>query len=237
MALGHPRQAIACLSGGLDSSVAMAMAISTGWSVLRAVTFNYGQRAHDREKTAAQKISAHYGVPHQVIPLPWFTEMNKGGGLLNPHKELPHPKSSDLSEAKFSQNSAKAVWVPNRNGVMIEITAGIAEDLGAEVVLMGFNREEAATFPDNSKAYLEAVNRALSFSTANGVTVLSPTVPLDKIEIVSEAKRLGLPLNLLWSCYEGERQMCGVCESCMRLKRALHAHGALSDAPFSNSRF
>lgn len=235
--MGSPRTAIACLSGGLDSSVAMAMAISTGWKVLRAVTFNYGQRAQDREKTAAQKIAAHYGVPHQVITLPWFSDLAKGGDLLNAQKELPHPKAQELSDGGFSQKSAKAVWVPNRNGVMIEIAAGIAEDLGAEAVLVGFNREEAATFPDNSKAYVEAMNRSLAFSTSNGVKVLSPTVPLDKVEIVREARNLGLPLNLLWSCYEGESQMCGVCESCMRLKRALHAHGALQEAPFENSRF
>ncbi len=230
-------QAVVCLSGGLDSTVAMAMAIAAGWQVVRAITFGYGQRAEAREKSAASAISAHYKVSHQVIDLPWFQTFSTGGGLIQKHRELPRPGLQQLSDSTFSKKSAKAVWVPNRNGVMIEIAAGIAEDLGATAVLVGFNCEEAATFPDNSKAYVESITQSLSFSTSNKVKVLSPTVLFDKVEIVNEAKRLGLPLNLLWSCYEGDEQMCGVCESCMRLKRALAAHGVLSHAPFENARF
>jgi len=233
----EPRRAIACLSGGLDSSVAMAMAISAGWKVVRAVTFDYGQRAKEREQRAAAKLASHYGVGHQLIALPWFKELVQGGGLINRKHPLPTPAAKQLSEMEFSKTSAKAVWVPNRNGVMIEIAAGIAEDLGASAVLVGFNREEAATFPDNSKAYVEALSKALSFSTSNQVKLLSPTLSLDKVEIVNEARRLSLPLEHLWSCYEGEEQMCGVCESCMRLKRALAAHGVLNNAPFENSHF
>ena len=230
-------QAVACLSGGLDSTASMAMAISAGWQVVRAITFGYGQRAEAREKIAAGNITAHYKVPHQVIDLPWFQSFSMGGGLIQKQHALPNPGVRQLSDSSYSKQSAKAVWVPNRNGVMLEIAAGIAEDLGATAVLVGFNREEAETFPDNSKAYVESITQALSFSTANKVKILSPTVLFDKVEIVNEAKRLGVPLNLLWSCYEGDAQMCGVCESCMRLKRALAAHGVLSHAPFENARF
>ncbi len=215
----------------------MAMAISAGWKISRTLTFDYGQRAYDREREAAARLSAHYKVAHQTISLPWFKELLQGGGLINRKDRLPTPQARELSEFDASTKSAKAVWVPNRNGVMIEIAAGIAEDLGAEAVLVGFNREEAATFPDNSKAYVEALSKALSFSTSNHVKLLSPTLSLDKVEIVNEARRLSLPLDNLWSCYEGEAQMCGVCESCMRLKRALAAHGVLANAPFENARF
>jgi len=141
--------------------------------------------------------------------------------LLNHSQLLPHPTLENLSDKTFSTESAKAVWVPNRNGVFIEIAAGIAEDLGANAIIVGFNREEGSTFPDNTKQYMEAITKALSFSTSNAVQVISPTVSMEKSEIVSVAKKERFPFNLLWSCYEADERMCGRCESCMRLKRAL----------------
>ena len=61
------------------------------------------------------------------------------------------------------------MWVPNRNGVFIAIAAAFAESLGADLVVTGFNAEEAATFPDNSAAFAAAATESLRFSTANGV--------------------------------------------------------------------
>ena len=81
-------QAVACLSGGLDSTVAMAMAISAGWQVVRAITFDYGQRAAEREKIASTQIAAHYQVPHQIIDLPWFGSMARAGSLLQKNKKV-----------------------------------------------------------------------------------------------------------------------------------------------------
>jgi 7-cyano-7-deazaguanine synthase len=106
--------------------------------------------------------------------------------------------------------------------VFIEIAAAHAESLGATRLITGFNREEAVTFPDNSPEYVSAVNRALSFSTANGVCVVSFTGDLEKKEIVALGRRLDAPLRHIWPCYEGGRRWCGECESCLRSLRALH---------------
>src|SRR5439155_35646 len=67
-------------------------------------------------------------------------------------------RRAKLPRHEMSERSAKAVWVPNRNGCFIEIAAAHAESMDAERLITGFNREEAATFPDNSKAYVGAVN-------------------------------------------------------------------------------
>ena len=74
-----------------------------------------------------------------------------------------------------------------------------------------------------SKAYVTAINRALSFSTANGVEAVSFTADLDKRGIVRLGRRLGAPIQLVWPCYEGGRTWCGRCESCLRSLRALDA--------------
>jgi 7-cyano-7-deazaguanine synthase len=102
----------------------------------------------------------------------------------------------------------------------LTVAAGYAESLEASSVIVGFNREEAATFPDNSISYLVAIEKALFYSTKNHVKVICPTRTLDKKQIVRLAKERNFPFELLWSCYQNGNKMCGKCESCQRLKRA-----------------
>jgi 7-cyano-7-deazaguanine synthase len=203
---------VAILSGGLDSTVSLAAAREK-IDVILALTFDYGQRAAKREREAAARIARRYRIPHRVIRIPWLAALTSTA-LVNRKARLPRHE--------MSKESAKAVWVPNRNGVFIEIAAAHAESLGATRLITGFNREEAATFPDNSPAYVRAVNHALRFSTATGVRVVSFTADLDKRRIVQLGRQLGAPLEHIWPCYEGGRRWCGSCESCLRSLRALH---------------
>lgn len=204
---------VAILSGGLDSTVSLAAALRK-LEVPLALTFDYGQRAARREREASSRISRHYGIRHRVIEIPWLARLTRTA-LVNRSVELPRHE--------MSVSSARAVWVPNRNGIFIEIAAAHAESLGATRLITGFNREEAATFPDNSEAYVGAVNRALSFSTSNRVRVISFTGKLNKSAIVKLGRRLRAPLHHIWPCYEGGRTWCGTCESCLRSLRALDA--------------
>ena len=117
------------------------------------------------------------------------------------------------------------VWVPNRNGLFIGDAASFAEAMGAASVVVGFNREEAATFPDNSAEFLNRMSGALEYSTLSGVRVESPTQGMDKVEIVTAGYEISAPMRWLWSCYEGGSDHCGGCESCARLFRALDGAG------------
>ncbi|NBT58511.1 7-cyano-7-deazaguanine synthase QueC [bacterium] len=213
--------AVALLSSGLDSSVAVAMAMKQGYELKLALTFDYGQKAAPKELEHAGQLARYWNIPHHTLELSFFSS-KAGSSLLRTSetRALPHLSLADLDDLHASRKSAKSVWVPNRNGVFIEIAACFAEQLDASYLIVGFNREEAATFPDNSKAYRESLNQALAFSTSNQVKVISPTESLDKTEIVRHALELQLPLELFWSCYQTGALMCGVCESCMRLKRA-----------------
>src|SRR5687768_14527461 len=105
--------AVALLSGGLDSTVAFAMCAR---DVLLALTVDYGQRAARREIASARKVTRRYRVPHQVLKLPWL----RGGALTDRAKKLPSP---ELENAAATRASASAVWVPNRNGVFIAAAA------------------------------------------------------------------------------------------------------------------
>ncbi len=215
--------AVILLSGGLDSAVNLAIAVREG-KATKALTMRYGQRAEAAEVGAARSLCAHYGVEWSGVDLSWLGAVN-ATLLTREGRELPHLSAAELDSAALSDASMRAVWVANRNGVFLNIGAAFAEALGLQEVLTGYNREEAATFPDNSAAFLEATNRAFSYSTLNGVRASSYTIAWDKPRILQEALKLELPLDKVWSCYEAGPERCWKCESCKRSERALLAAG------------
>jgi 7-cyano-7-deazaguanine synthase len=212
---------VVVLSGGLDSAVNLAWAHQEH-EVCQAITFDYGQRAGKREIEQSAKLCKHYGVPHQVISLPFLAAWTKTA-LVEKKEELPKLSLNALDDQVKTRHSAKAVWVPNRNGIFINIAAGLAESLHADGIVVGFNKEEGTTFPDNSQPFVKALNESLFYSTWNHVQVLCRTLDCTKNEIVKLGLELGLPFSLIWSCYMGGEVMCGECESCLRLKRAVQS--------------
>jgi 7-cyano-7-deazaguanine synthase len=215
-------KSVVLLSAGLDSTVNLAKAVAET-EVLAAITYFYGQKAAVREMDRAGSIAEHYGIPHAIIDLGCLPPSESS--LTGPGA-IPELKISELDDAALTAASAAAVWVPNRNGVFINVGAAIAEANLAELLVVGFNAEEAATFPDNSSEFVAATNLALSFSTRARVTLTSYTQDLLKADIIKLGLDLKAPLELVWSCYTAGDIMCGVCESCARFKRAARQAGA-----------
>ncbi|MDA0525186.1 7-cyano-7-deazaguanine synthase QueC [Methanococcoides alaskense] len=213
-------RSILLLSSGLDSVAALAIALQDH-EVVMALTFDYGQRSVEKEIENSRAVCEHYDIEHRIIPLKWLGSITNTS-LVNKELDVPELSIEDIVDdaSNITVDSAKNVWVPNRNGVFINIAASFAENYGCEYVIAGFNGEEAKTFPDNSKEFVNAVDECFSYSTANGVKVLAPLIDMDKVSIVRKAMELGAPLEWSWSCYHGAEVPCGVCESCMRRKRA-----------------
>lgn len=222
--MAHKPMAVILLSGGLDSAFNLAAAARDGRAKL-AITMRYGQRAENQEIQASKRLAAHYGVRWEEVDVSWLGRIS-GSGLTRSNLSLPNPTMADLDNLAASEASKKAVWVCNRNGVFLNIAAAFAEAIGVETVLAGFNREEAATFPDNSVAYMKALDQSFHFSTQKGVTVDSYSKDLSKSEIVMQSLGLNLPFPMVWSCYESGEKRCWRCESCKRTERALLAAGA-----------
>lgn len=211
-------KAVVLLSGGLDSVVAATLATAE-YQLVLALTADYGQRAAAMEIAAARQVAAYLGTPHQVVPLPWVARV-AGDALTSPARPLPHPQEGEL-DSQAAEASAAAVWVPNRNGLLVNVAGVYAEALGCEAIICGFNAEEGATFSDNTPAFVDAVNVCFAFSTRSKVLLVSPTIGLKKAEIVRAGQEAGAPLELVWSCYEAGPLPCGKCESCQRSQRAL----------------
>jgi 7-cyano-7-deazaguanine synthase len=216
-------KSVVLLSAGLDSSYNLFRAVQDTEVVL-ALTFNYGQRAAIPELRQARRLAETLKIPHRVVELPWFRDFTSTA-LLNEKAKLPQKDDLQIDSPEKSAASAKAVWVPNRNGIFLNIAAGFAEGLGAVYVIPGFNKEEAATFPDNSSAFMRALDRSFEFSTQGKVRVRCYSEEMNKNEIVASALKLSLPLELLWPCYESGANWCLKCESCLRFQRALGSAG------------
>jgi 7-cyano-7-deazaguanine synthase len=215
-------KAVVLLSGGLDSSYNLFRA-AREFEISLALTFHYGQKAAPKEIATAQKLSRKLKIPHRVVELPWFRDFTNT--KLVAAGEVPKGHEVSIDDLEKSMETMRAVWVPNRNGILLNIGAAYAEGLNAKYLIPGFNAEEATTFPDNSQAYLESLNQAFHFSTANHVEVKCFSTGLNKTEIVREAIKLEVPLADLWPCYNAAEEWCGTCESCQRFDRAIRAAG------------
>ncbi|HEC78178.1 MAG TPA: 7-cyano-7-deazaguanine synthase QueC [candidate division WOR-3 bacterium] len=202
-------KSIVLLSGGLDSTVSATIA-KKRTRVLFALTIDYGQRAARMEIKAAKKICRFLGIELKIVKVPFFKEFIK----------LKMIKSKDKKKPR-SLNRLADVWIPNRNGLFINIAACYAEYYGAEVIVTGFNREEAREFPDNRPQFIAAINHSLFHSTLNKVKVQSFVSDYSKKQIYQLGKEYNAPLKYIYSCYLGEEKMCGKCGSCRKLQRAL----------------
>lgn len=214
-------KAISVFSGGLDCTVATSV-YDNDYEIY-ALTFNYGQKAFTQELEASRRICEKMGWHHEVIDLPWLSKISNSS--LNSDEDIPELEESDLDDLKKSSKSASNVWVPARNTVFVSIALSYAESIGADIIIVGWNGEEGATFPDNSKEYMDKFNELIGVGSPEKIRIEAPAINMDKEEIVKLGVDTGAPMELSYSCYKGESEPCGVCESCMRRKRAFKKMG------------
>lgn len=211
-------KSIVLLSGGLDSFVSLALA-KNEYNIKLALTFDYGQKSVEQEIAASKKICEFYDIKHKVIKLDWLKEITQTA--LVSEKEIPVTTLNDLGSDEFVNKSAASVWVPNRNGAFLNIAAAYADSYDFNYIIFGANKEEGTTFPDNTQEFIDRINASFEYSTQKKPKAYAPLINLDKNDIVKSAIEQGVPLELTRSCYSTKTKHCGVCESCVRLKRAL----------------
>lgn len=209
-------KSIVLLSGGLDSLVSLGLK-KEELNVELALTFDYGQKSCTKELEASKRICDYYNIKHKVITLDWLKHITQTALVSN--KALPVG-----TELDFSEKSAKSVWVPNRNGLFLNIAGAFADSYGYDYIIIGANKEEGQTFPDNTQEFINAVNSEFKYSTQKSPKVVAPLINYNKNDIVMLAVNNNVPLELTMSCYNDGEGHCGICESCLRLKHALDAN-------------
>ena len=212
------KKSVILLSGGLDSLVSLGVA-KEEFNIELALTFDYGQNPVSQEINTSNKIADYYGIEHRVVKLPFLKEITNNA-FVGKNGELP-------SENIGSKDSAKAVWVPNRNALFLNIAGVYAEARNYTHIIFGANKTEGKTFPDNTIEFVERINCMFLFSTMNKVKVFAPLINYTKDDIVRIALEKKVPLELAYSCYSGGEKNCGKCESCQDLMQAIKNNGAV----------
>lgn len=204
-------KSIILLSGGLDSVVALGMCREE-YGIDLALTFDYGQKSAELEIKASQKLCEHYNIRHKVITLDWLRDIT--------HTSLVS-ESKIPTENLGTEESAKSVWVPNRNGLFLNIAASFADSYGYNYIIFGANKDEGQTFPDNTEEFRNKISDVFAFSTLQKPKAVAPLINCTKDDIVKIAVMNSIPLEYVRSCYGSDKRHCGVCESCRHLKQAL----------------
>lgn len=211
-------KSIVLLSGGLDSLVSLGIKRDE-LTIELAITFDYGQKSLEKEIYASEKICKFYNINHKIIKLDWLKQITTTSLV----------SSTDVptgDELKNNVESAKKVWIPNRNGLFLNIAGCYADAQNYDYILIGANKEEAQTFSDNSQDFIDSINKEFEKSTLKHPKVVAPLINYDKNDIVKVALAYKVPLELTMSCYQGAEGHCGICESCLRLKHALEYNNA-----------
>lgn len=205
------------LSGGLDSSTALAHSLTTEnpGNVL-ALSVNYGQR-HAVELDAARAVAQHYGVAHRTLNLTGWGELLTGSALTDDRVELP--------EGHYAAESMKATIVPNRNATLLSAAAGVAISAGCDRVVTAVHAGDHAIYPDCRPEFIDLLNLAIQAGTEDAVSIAAPFVNWSKDHIAVAAHLLHVPIALTWSCYAGGDLHCGRCGTCTERREALDSSG------------
>jgi 7-cyano-7-deazaguanine synthase len=212
----------------MDSCVCAALA--TRDYEAYAIHFSYGQRTEARELKSAQEIARLVGV-RELLPLKIDLFRRIGGSALTDHA-IAVPEAS-ANEAEIG-SEIPVTYVPFRNAHFLSAAVSWAEVLGAKTVFIGAGEQDSSGYPDCRPTYYDAFNQLSRMGTKEGeIRVETPLIAKRKKEIVRLGVELGAPFHVSWSCYSGETEACGVCESCVLRLRAFREAGAVDPIPYA----
>jgi len=224
--------AVVLLSGGMDSSVAAAMAQERhGAGNIAALHAGYGQRTQKRELRAFTEIADFYGMRERlVVELEHFRAIG-ASALTDDRIAVPENALRESGAKRAGEgnqpNSIPVTYVPFRNAHFLSVAVSWAEAIGAEAVYIGAVAEDSSGYPDCRPEYYRAFQELVRLGTRpeTKIEIATPVITLKKSEIIRRGIELGTPLHLTWSCYQSEDAACGVCDSCVLRLRAFAEAG------------
>lgn len=198
-------------SGGLDSTVCLAMGLKAGHEVI-SLGIDYGQK-HRLELEYAKSQCRKLGADRKVIKLEWD----------KPIRDIP--KNRTIDEIKSGVSTA---FLPGRNIVFFSIACAEASGVGATEVWTGVNAIDYSGYPDCRPEFIESYSKMLSLGSPGGPKLVAPLLFKTKPEIAQLAVTLGLSKDDTWSCYTpnyftGGASPCGSCDACVLHNKAWEA--------------
>lgn len=207
------KDSIIVLSGGLDSTT---MLYEYKERIAMALSFNYGSNHNEKELAFAKMHCERLGIPHVIISLD-FIHQYFHSSLLEGANAVP--------EGNYDDENMRSTVVPFRNGIMLAIAAGMADNQGLKQIMLANHAGDHAIYPDCRPAFVDAMDKAVSAGTYEGVHLFTPYTNLTKADIARHGKALGIDYSETWSCYKGKEVHCGKCGTCTERREALREAG------------
>jgi 7-cyano-7-deazaguanine synthase len=215
-------KAVVLLSGGLDSTTALAVAKSRGFDCY-ALTVKYGQ-LHQVELDAARRVAATLGVAdHRVIEI----DLAQLAASALTRSDVPVPKDRSLAEIG-AEGDVPPTYVPARNTVLLSLALAWAESLNARDLFIGVNVLDASGYPDCRPEFVRAFEQLAQVATrSGGFTVHAPLIELTKAQIIELGTTLGVDYGITHSCYDPapDGAACGRCDACQLRKKGFAEAG------------
>jgi 7-cyano-7-deazaguanine synthase len=217
------KRAVVLLSGGIDSTTTLAIAIAEGYEA-DALSFDYGQR-HQIETEAARRVAGSLGAKeHRVAKID--LRIFRGSALTD---DLDVPKKRAETEIA---HGIPITYVPARNTIFLAYALAWAEVIPARDIFLGVNAIDYSGYPDCRPAFIEAFQNVANLGTKAGVEgrrfhIHTPLIKFSKAEIIRKAVGLGVDLSLTHSCYDPSPEgfACGECDSCLLRLKGFHEAG------------
>ncbi|MBO4292004.1 MAG: 7-cyano-7-deazaguanine synthase QueC [Lachnospiraceae bacterium] len=225
-------KALVLFSGGLDSTVCLAMAVKKyGADQVLALSIYYGQK-HKKELEASERVAAYYHVKRLTLDLGEIFRGSTCSLLECAEAEIPHGDYDE--QLKQRDGSPVSTYVPYRNGLFLSSAAAIALSHGCEEIYYGAHADDAAgnAYPDTSIAFHRAVTDAIYIGSGNALRVEAPFIDKGKEQVVKTGAELGVPFELTWSCYEGQEEACGLCGTCIDRLKAFRLNKMTDPIPY-----
>lgn len=214
---------ILSLSGGMDSTTALAWLLHRGYEV-ECFTFTYGSKHNQYENAAAQKVAEHYNIPfNEVIDLSGITRFFKSN-LLKGQGEIP--------EGHYSDKTMEQTVVPGRNIIFLSILAGLAWSTKAEAIAIGIHQGDHAIYADCRIEFYEAMNKAIFTGTDGNVHITAPFLNTDKTGILKWGLEHGVPYELTRTCYKEQPSPCGKCGACVERLEAFSLNNSIDPVKY-----
>ena len=204
------KMVVVLVSGGMDSVAALHEANQT-YSVVGAVSFDYGSKHNHKEIPFAAWQSRKLGIPHHTIRLGFVDELFKSD-LLQSGGTIP--------DGHYQELTMKQTVVPFRNGIMLSIAGGYAESIDASGLVIAAHSGDHAIYPDCREDFMKSMADAIRLGTYAAVEILRPFIHNTKAEIARRGHDLGVDFAQTWSCYKGGDIHCGTCGTCVERREA-----------------
>ena len=219
-------RAVVLLSGGLDSTTTLALAMAEGFETY-TLSFDYGQR-HKVELAAARRVAQSLGArEHRIVRID-----NDIFGRSALTDDIDVPKARSVAEIA---GSIPVTYVPARNAIFLSYALAWAESLGAADIFIGVNALDYSGYPDCRPEFITAFEKMADLATKTGVEgahfkIHTPLIAMSKAEIIRQAGELRVDLSLTHSCYDPtpDGRACGLCDSC-QLRRKGFSEAGLAD--------